>query len=108
MSHVASPVLASTSAKIGTSISTPLVVVSPWRTTGDWAKPITATSVTVLPSRATLPSLQVVGVGLVRRVRLAGGEEVVDVLQGRAPLVAGLPERPDPRTHTHPPPVLDS
>src|SRR5258708_19935390 len=102
MSPLASPVLASTSAKIGTSISTPLVVVSPWRTTGDWAKPITATSVTVLPSRATLPSLQVVGVGLVRRVRLAGGEEVVDVLQRRAPLVTGLPEPPAP----HPPPPL--
>ena len=47
MSALASPVLASTSAKIGTSISTPLVVPSPYRTQGDWAKPMTATSVTV-------------------------------------------------------------
>ena len=39
----------STLAKIGTSISTPLVVPSPWRTVGAWAKPMTATSVTVSP-----------------------------------------------------------
>src|SRR5258708_6411876 len=94
MSPLASPVLASTSAKIGTSISTPLVVVSPWRTTGDWAKPMTATSVT-----ARWPPSQVMGVGLVRRVRLAGGEEVIDVLRRGPPLVARFPERPDPHAH---------
>src|SRR5215467_12765158 len=173
MSPLASPVLASTSTKIGTSISTPLVVPSPRRTTGDWAKPMTATSVTVSPGslasgaplRHRLPSslvaslltpqsrrrrappapsrcllvrsppgrlrgtafprrsslrssllspggaaplrlphgagrpLQVVGVALVGRVRLAGGVEVVDVLRRRAPLVPGLPERPDPHAH---------
>ena len=49
MSSLASPVAASTSPKIGTSISTPLVVLSPWRTHGDWANPTTATPVTGPP-----------------------------------------------------------
>src|SRR5262249_35291719 len=104
MSPLASPVLASTSAKIGTSISTPLVVPAPPRTTGDWAKPMTATSLTVSPGSLASGAgagrpLQVVGEALVGRVRLAGGVEVVDVLRRRAPLVAGLPERPDPHAH---------
>ena len=46
MSALVSPVARNTSAKIGTSISTPPVVTS-WRTRhGDCAKPTTATSVT--------------------------------------------------------------
>src|SRR5262249_38609500 len=90
MSSLASPVSASTRWKTGTSISTPLVVPSPWRTQGDWAKPTTATS-----------PLEVVGIGLIRRVRLAGGTEVVDVLHGRAPLIAGPPGRGHPHAHPH-------
>src|SRR5215472_15949694 len=91
MSSLASPVAASTSPKTGTSISTPLVVPSPWRTHGDWAKPTTATPV---PG-----PLEVVGIGLIRRVRLPGGAEMVDVLHRRAPLVAGLPDRGHPQAH---------
>src|SRR5262245_8791926 len=86
MSSLASPVAASTCRKTGTSISTPLVVPSPWRTHGDWAKPTTATS-------------EVVGIGLIRRVRLPGGAEVVNVLHRGAPLVAGLPGRGHPHAH---------
>src|SRR5262249_31189890 len=91
MSSLASPVAASTSPKIGTSISTPLVVPSPWRTHGDCAKPTTATAV---PG-----PLEVVRIRLIRRVRLAGGAEMVDVRHRRAPLVAGPPDRGHPHAH---------
>src|SRR5215470_1775068 len=83
MSSLASLVAASTSPKIGTSISTPLVVPSPWRTHGDWANPTTATPAGAPP--VTGPP--------------AGGAEVVDVLYRRAPLVAGLPDRGHPHAH---------
>jgi hypothetical protein len=44
MSFLDNPVRANTSEKIGTSISTPLVVPSVARTLGAWAKPTIATS----------------------------------------------------------------
>src|SRR5215471_2668070 len=93
MSCLASPVAASTWWKIGTSISTPLVVPSPRRSMGDWAKPTTATSVTGL--------LQVMGIGLKRCVRLAGGLEAFDVLRGGSPLLTRFPDRLDPHAHPH-------
>src|ERR1700746_2869854 len=100
MSPLTSPVDRITSAKTGTSISTPLVVPSPRRTTGDWAKPTTApSSFTTLASWWVAVLLQVVGVGFVGRVGLAGGTEVVDVLHRRAPFRAGLPGRPHPHAH---------
>src|SRR5437763_7202524 len=91
MSRLDSPVRAKTSAKIGTSISTPLVV--PWvsRTFGACAKPAIATS--------GIKTSQVVGVGFEIRVRLAGRLEVADVLQRRPPLLARLPRSPHPHAH---------
>ena len=58
------------------------MVAGECRSFGAWAKPITATSVTL--SRRSLRS-QMVGVGLVRRVGLAGRLEVVDVLASVVP-----------------------
>src|SRR3954462_1478679 len=83
MSCLDNPVLAKTSAKIGTSISTPFVVPSVSRTFGAFAKPAIATS--------GIRTSQVVGEGFVGRVRLAGRLEVADVLQRRPPLFAGFP-----------------
>src|SRR5215471_19101010 len=123
MSCLASPVAASTWWKIGTSISTPLVVPSPRRSMGDWAKPTTATSVTAPPrlSRGPPPAIaecdghlvhhcggvhgdrhsEVMGIGLIRCVRLAGGLEAFDVLRGGSPLLTRFPDRLDPHTHPH-------
>src|SRR3954466_6070819 len=89
MSFLDSPVWAKTSAKIGTSISTPLVVPGVSRTLGACAKPAIATS--------GIRTSQVVGEGFVSRVRLTGRLEVADVLQRRPPLLARLPRG----THAH-------
>src|SRR4051794_24794784 len=89
MSCLDRPVLANTSEKIGTSISTPLVVPAVSRTLGAFAKPAIATS--------GIRTSQVVGEGFVGRVRLAGRLEVADVLQRRPPFVAGFPGR----AHAH-------
>src|SRR5690242_20604088 len=93
MSDFVSPSEPSTSWKIGTSISTPLVVPSVSRTQGVCANPTTATS--------RMRASQVLGVGVEGRVRLAGRPEVVDVLHRRAPLLARLPHRLDPHAHPH-------
>src|ERR1700733_7118942 len=92
MSRRDSPVCSSTWPKIGTSISTPLVVPSVRRTLGASAKPMTATSVTERPS-------QVVGEGVVRGARLPGRLEVADVLGGGPPLLPRLPHRAHPHAH---------
>src|ERR1022692_890244 len=112
MSLLVSPVAWKTSWKIGTSISTPLVVLSLCRSFGAWAKPITATSVIWAtgerppPGRRRfhpaldLPS-EVMDVGVVRGIRLAGRPEVLDVFRCGAPLLAGLPDRLDSHAHPH-------
>src|SRR5215472_2182067 len=92
MSALVRPVAANTSVKIGTSISTPLVVAGECRSFGAWANPITATS----GMGGVLPS-QVAGVVVVRRVRLAGRPEVVD----RMRLAGGVLVRPPDGGHSH-------
>src|SRR5579871_1516565 len=94
MSLLLSPVASNTSWKIGTSISTPLVVAGECRSLGACAKPITATSVTV--QRLLL---EVVGVGLVGSVGFPGRLEVVDVPHRGLPFLARLPDRLDPHAH---------
>src|SRR3954451_4366159 len=91
MSCLDRPVFSNTSEKIGTSISTPLVVPAVSRTLGAFAKPAIATS--------GIRTSQVVGEGFVGRVRLAGRLEVADVLQRRPPLVAGFPGRAHAHAH---------
>src|SRR5277367_4478526 len=105
MSSLTRRVLASTCWKMGTSISTPLVVLSLRRTHGDWAKPMTATSVTSapsfpVPSSTGCPS-QMVGVVLVGRVWFAGRTEMADVLRCRPPLVRWSPDGGHPHPHPH-------
>src|SRR3954467_5212334 len=91
MSCLDRPVLANTSAKIGTSISTPLVVPGVSRTLGAFAKPAIATS--------GIRTSQVVGEGFVSRVGLAGRLEVADVLQRRPPPLARLPRGAHAHAH---------
>src|SRR3569833_1407255 len=91
MSCLVRPVWAKTSAKIGTSTSTPLVVPSVSRTLGAFAKPAIATS--------GIRTSQVVGEGFVGRVRFPGRLEVADVLQRRPPLLARLPGRAPAHAH---------
>src|SRR2546423_15101802 len=103
MSRRRRPVWASTSWNSGTSISTPLVVLAACRSLADSAKPITATSLTATSSQVAGVGLsQVAGVGLERRVRLAGRPEALHVLRGRAPQVAGPPDRRAAHARPHP------
>src|SRR3954447_22238318 len=111
MSPLLSPSPERTSAKIGTNISTPLVVPSERRTWGDCANPTTATSrisrprcarpappVRAFGSLGTRRS-QVLLEGVVVGVRLGGGPEMRDVLQAGDPFLAGFPDGLDPHPH---------
>src|SRR4051794_13316694 len=108
MSPLLRPRPESTSAKIGTSISTPLVVPVVSRTWVDCAKPTTATSRISRP-RFARPAPQNGALGWLRSqvllerlvvgVRLARWAEVGDVLQPELPLLALLPHRLDPQPH---------
>src|SRR5438552_3205228 len=99
MSFLVQPVCCHSSPKIGTSSST--IVGDP---SNDGIcrcpKATTATSLMVrCPSRGWWS--EVLGVGVVRRVFLAGGPEVLDVLDRGAPLVARPPYGFDPHPHAH-------
>src|SRR5712691_11934395 len=94
MSSLLSPVASNTSWKVGTSISTPLVVAGECRSLGACAKPITATSVTISDSL-----LQMMGVGLIGSVGFTGRLEMIDVPHRGLPLLARLPHGLDPHAH---------
>src|SRR4051812_37349648 len=99
MSFLVQPVCSQSSPKIGTSSST--IVGDP---SNDGIcrcpKATTAASLTGC-SRSVGCWSQVLGVGLVRRVFLAGGLEVLDVLDRGAPLVARPPYRFHAHAHPH-------
>src|SRR3954447_14553228 len=101
MSFFVQPVCSKSSPKIGTSSSTQV---------GDpsnsficrWAKPTTATSLIKISRFLSLSKgSEVLLVGVVVSVGLAGRTEVPDVLDRGAPLLAGLPDRLDAHAHPH-------
>src|SRR5262249_46749597 len=97
MSSFLSPVDCKSCWKIGTSISTPLVVAGGGRSFGACAKPTTATSVICCVPSSRWRS-QVVRERVIRRVGFAGRLEMVDVVSD-VPFLARLPDGLDPHSH---------